>query len=72
MEEEIHDQDVEHILETVYHAVEDGLELGHALDGLQWPEDAQHAQRLHRGQILAAGTSSDFLTGWEMGERQKL
>jgi hypothetical protein len=34
VEEEVDDQDVEHILEGVDDAVEDGLQLGHALDGL--------------------------------------
>ena len=58
MEEEIDNEDVEHILETVDDAVEDGLELGHALDGLQGPEDAQHAEGLHGGEILAAGAPS--------------
>ena len=54
MEEEVHDEDVEHVLQRVDHAVEDGLQLGHALDRLQWPEHAQHAQRLHRAQLLTA------------------
>ena len=52
VEEEVDHQDVEHILERVDHTVEDGLELGHALDRLQGPEHAQHAQGLHRGQVL--------------------
>ena len=55
VEKEVHDKDVEHVLERVDDAVEDGLQLRHALDRLQGPEHAKHAKRLDRAQLLPAG-----------------
>ena len=52
VEEEVDHQDVEHILERVDDAVEHSLELGHSLDRLQRPEDAEHAKGLDRAQVL--------------------
>ena len=56
VEEEVDDQDVEHVFQGVDDAVEDGLQFGNPLDGLQRPEDAKDSQRLHRAQVLTAGT----------------
>ena len=54
VEQPVDHEDVEHILERVDDAVEDGLQLGDALDGLEGAEDAQHAEGLHRAEVLAA------------------
>ena len=57
VEQEVHDENVEHILEGVDDAIEDGLQLGNSFDGLERPEDAKHSKRLHRAQVFSAGTS---------------
>ncbi len=54
LEQYVDDEDVEHILEGVDHAVEHSLELGDPLDGLERPQDAEHAQGLDRAQVLAS------------------
>ena len=41
LEEGVDDEDVEHILEGDDHAVEDGLQLGDPIDGLQRSQDPQ-------------------------------
>ena len=56
VEEEVHHQDVEHVLQRVDDAVEHRLQLRHALDRLQRPQHAQHPQRLHRRELLAASS----------------
>lgn len=53
LEQYVDDEDVEHILQGIDDAVEHSLEFGHPLDRLQRPEDAEHAQRLDRAQVLA-------------------
>ena len=41
MEKDVDDEDVEHILEGDDHAVEDSLQLGDPIDGLQRSQDPQ-------------------------------
>lgn len=62
MEEHVHDEDVEDVLQRVDDAVEDGLQFRHALDGLQRPQHAQHSQRLDRAQVLAGRASPVLVT----------
>ena len=49
-EEHVDDEDIQHILERGDNTVEHSLERGHAVHHLQRP---QHAQQLHRLQVLA-------------------
>ena len=58
--EDVDDQNVEHIFERNHNAVEHSLKGGHPVHHLQRP---QHAQQLHRFQLL---------TRWSSAERQKL
>ena len=57
MEEHVDDQDVEDVLQRVDDAVEDGLELGHALDSFERSQHAQHPQRFDRAQVLTRRAS---------------
>ena len=54
-EEHVYDEDVEHILERDHNAVEHSLEGGHPVHHLQGPE---HAQKLHRLQLLTRGSAA--------------
>ncbi len=58
VEEQVHHQDVEHVLQGVDDAVEDGLQLGHPLDGLERTQHPQHAEGLHGAEVLCAGAST--------------
>lgn len=58
LEEDVDDEDVEHIFERVDDAVEHSLEFGNTLDCLEGPEDAEHAQRLDRAEVLAGRAPS--------------
>ena len=62
VEEEVHHQDVEHILEGVDDAVKDSLQLWDALDRLQRPEHAEDAEGLHGAEVLAAGAPAALRT----------
>jgi len=44
-EELVDNEDVEDVLQGGHHTVEDSLELGQALDGLQWPKNSEDPQR---------------------------
>ncbi len=55
LKKNVDNENVKDILERVDNTVEHSLEFGHALDRLQGPEDAQHAQRLDCAQVLAGG-----------------
>jgi len=48
----IYNEDIEDVLQRVDHTVKDGLELGHPVNGLEGPQDAQHSQRFHSAQVL--------------------
>ena len=50
-EEEIHDEDVEDVLERDHDAVEHGFERRHSVDHLEGP---QHTQQLHRLQFRSS------------------
>ena len=53
-EEEIHDEDVEDVLEGDHDAVEDSLEGGHPVDHLERP---QHSEKLHGLQLSSCRSS---------------
>lgn len=55
LEENIDNEDVEHILQGVDDAVEHSLEFGHALDGLEGPENPQDPERFNGAEILSGG-----------------
>ena len=55
VEEQVDDENVEDVFEWVDDAVEDGLEFGHSLDGLQGTEHTQDTQGLHSSQVLTTG-----------------
>ena len=55
VEEQVDDENVEDVFEWVDDAVEDGLEFGHSLDGLQGTEHTQDTQGLHCSQVLTTG-----------------
>ena len=54
VEQEVHDQDVEHVLERVDDAVEDRLQLRDSLDGLEGSEHTKYSERLHGAQVLTS------------------
>ncbi len=60
VEEHVDDQDVENVLQRVDDAIEDGFELGHALDGFERSQDSQHSQRFDGAQILAGRASPEL------------
>lgn len=45
MKQYVHNQYVYDVLQRVDHAIEDRLELGHALDGLQGSQHSEHPER---------------------------
>jgi hypothetical protein len=47
LEQDVHDQDVDHILQGVDDAIEDSLKLRHTLDGFQGAKHTQYSQRLN-------------------------
>lgn len=58
LEQQIHDQNVDHILQRADDAIEDGLQLWHTFNGFQRSQHSKHPQRLHGGQILAQRSAS--------------
>ena len=52
MEQHVDDEDVEHVLQRIDNAIEHGFQFRYALDRLQRAQNAQHAQRFDRAQIL--------------------
>ena len=52
MKKNVHNEDVEDILERVDNTVEHSLEFGHSLDGLERTEYAEHAQGLDCTKVL--------------------
>ena len=59
MEEKVDDENVEHVLERVYHTVEHSLELGNPLDGFQGPKYSQHSEGFYHTKIFSGRTSTD-------------
>jgi hypothetical protein len=57
LKQDVDNEDVEDILERVDHTVEHSLQLGHPLDGLQWPQYPEDPQRLDGAQVLSGGAS---------------
>lgn len=47
LEQDVHNQDVEDVLERVDYTVEHSLELGHPLNCLERPQHSQHTQGLY-------------------------
>jgi len=64
LKKDVNDEDVEDVLERVDHAVKDCLQLRHALDRLEWPQDAQDAQGFDCAQVLACRTPSVMQVTW--------
>lgn len=58
MEQYVHNQYVYDVLQRINHAIEDRLELGHALDGLQGPQHSEHPERFDGRQIRTDGTAT--------------
>ena len=59
MEKDVDDEDVEDVLEGVDDAVEDGLQLGHPLDGLEGPQDPENPQGLHHSKVFGPRASPE-------------
>lgn len=53
MEQYVHDQYVYYVFQRVDHAIEHGLELGNAFDGLQRPQHSQYSERFNGRQVGA-------------------
>lgn len=53
LEQYVHDQNVDDILQRVDNAVEHRLQFRHTLDGFQRSQHAQHSQRLDGGEVLS-------------------
>ncbi len=51
LEQDVHDQDVEHVLQRVDYTVEHSLELGHSLDCLEGPQDPEDPEGLDGAQV---------------------
>lgn len=49
LEQDEDDENVEHVLQRVDHAIEHGLEFRNALDGLQRSKYPEDTERFHRG-----------------------
>lgn len=62
LEQYVHYENVNDILETVHHAVEHRLELRHTLYCLKRPEHSQHSQRLDSREVLA-GRAAGHIEG---------
>ena len=55
LEQNVYDENVEHIFEWVDDTVEHSLEFWHSLDGLEGSENTQHPKGLDGAQILTCG-----------------
>lgn len=53
LEQNVHDQNVDDILERVDDTVEHRFQFGHTLDGFQRSQHAQHSQRFDGGEVLS-------------------
>ena len=65
LEQDIHNQNIEHILQRIYNTVKHSLQFWNSLDGLQWSQHSQHSKRFYGAKILAGWTSTEtriFLT----------
>lgn len=64
LEQYVHYENVNDILETVHHAVEHRFELRHAFYCLKRPEHSQHSQRFDGREVLAGGwRAADHVKG---------
>lgn len=57
VEQDVDNKNVEHVLEGVDDTVKHSFQLGHAFDGLQWPQDSEDTQRFDGAEILSSGAS---------------
>ena len=55
LEQNVYDENVEHIFEWVDDTVEHSLEFWHSLDGLERSENTQHPKGLDGAQVLTSG-----------------
>ena len=60
VEEDVDDEDVEDVLKGVDDTVEDGLQLGNPLDGLERSQHSQYSQRLDGAEVLTSRTPPDI------------
>ena len=59
LEQDVDDEDIEHIFQRVDDTVKHSLQFGNTLDRLQRPQHAEHSQRLDGAKILSGGASTE-------------
>ena len=64
LEQDIHNQNIEHILQRIYNTVKHSLQFWNSLDGLQWSQHSQHSKRFYGAKILAGWTSTETKIFW--------
>ena len=58
-EEDVDDEDVEHVLQGVDDTVKDCFQLRNPLDGLERSEDTKNPQRLHHSKVFGSRASPE-------------
>ena len=59
LEQDVDDEDIEHIFQRVDDTVKHSLQFGYTLDRLQRPQHAEDSQRLDGAKILSGGASTE-------------
>lgn len=69
LKQDVHNEDIDDVLQWVDHTIKYCLELGHTFDSFEWTQNSQNSEGFNSWQVLSCFASAVIMTNISLGKR---